>query len=487
MAASVAQRRARAARPTAPTGRSPSGRSPRCGSPTTPTRGRAPSPAARRNGFPLPGHWFGSRTCCCSTSRSARWTRSPGSPCTARRRPVGAHRPSVLLVTHDVDEALLLADRVLILDGGAIVAEHELTQPATAPARRPPRRAGPGADRSRSDRSCVCVRPSSLVAAARRWPPAALGTAAEGVRAGAGERRRARQGDVEGRRPEGRLEVAATAAGLLDDLPYKIEWATFTSGPPLLEAVSAGGVHIGRVGNTPPIFAAAANAKIAARVQLAGQRGERRHPRAVRLAAEVGEGPARQDDRRRQGQLRARPGAATPCAKAGLSTKDVKLSFLQPADAYGAFNQHQIDAWAVWDPYTSQAKLESERAGARRRPRHRERLHLHRRRHRRAVRPRRQLARSGTTCCGTPKAERWADTHREEWAQAWAKETGLAIEVAARRGRGRPGPAGALDDKVVTVRAGARGRVHRGRRAARQRRLREVRGPPLRQRHRRKG
>jgi sulfonate transport system ATP-binding protein len=36
------------------------------------------------------------------------------------------HRPSVLLVTHDVDEALLLADRVLVLDGGAIVAEREL-------------------------------------------------------------------------------------------------------------------------------------------------------------------------------------------------------------------------------------------------------------------------------------------------------------------------------------------------------------------------
>jgi sulfonate transport system ATP-binding protein len=39
------------------------------------------------------------------------------------------HRPSVLLVTHDVDEALLLADRALILDGGAIVAEHTLTHP----------------------------------------------------------------------------------------------------------------------------------------------------------------------------------------------------------------------------------------------------------------------------------------------------------------------------------------------------------------------
>ncbi|MFJ5773381.1 ABC transporter ATP-binding protein [Streptomyces sp. NPDC093094] len=30
------------------------------------------------------------------------------------------HRPSVLLVTHDVDEAIVLADRVLVLDGGRI-------------------------------------------------------------------------------------------------------------------------------------------------------------------------------------------------------------------------------------------------------------------------------------------------------------------------------------------------------------------------------
>jgi sulfonate transport system ATP-binding protein len=34
------------------------------------------------------------------------------------------HGPAVLLVTHDVDEALLLADRVLVLDDGHIVAEH---------------------------------------------------------------------------------------------------------------------------------------------------------------------------------------------------------------------------------------------------------------------------------------------------------------------------------------------------------------------------
>jgi sulfonate transport system ATP-binding protein len=39
------------------------------------------------------------------------------------------HRPAVLLVTHDVDEALALADRILVLDAGRIVAEHVVTRP----------------------------------------------------------------------------------------------------------------------------------------------------------------------------------------------------------------------------------------------------------------------------------------------------------------------------------------------------------------------
>jgi len=42
-----------------------------------------------------------------------------------------AHRPAVLLVTHDVDEALLLADRVMVLDGGKIAVDTrvELERP----------------------------------------------------------------------------------------------------------------------------------------------------------------------------------------------------------------------------------------------------------------------------------------------------------------------------------------------------------------------
>lgn len=37
-----------------------------------------------------------------------------------------AHRPAVMLVTHDVDEAITLADRVLVLDGGRIIAEERI-------------------------------------------------------------------------------------------------------------------------------------------------------------------------------------------------------------------------------------------------------------------------------------------------------------------------------------------------------------------------
>ncbi|MCW2694128.1 MAG: sulfonate transporter ATP-binding protein [Mycobacterium sp.] len=44
------------------------------------------------------------------------------------------HRPAVLLVTHDVDEALQLADRVLVLDDGRIAGDL----PVAVPRPRPP-------------------------------------------------------------------------------------------------------------------------------------------------------------------------------------------------------------------------------------------------------------------------------------------------------------------------------------------------------------
>jgi sulfonate transport system ATP-binding protein len=40
------------------------------------------------------------------------------------------HQPAVLLVTHDVDEAIGLADRVIVLEDGRIRTDQPMTLPA---------------------------------------------------------------------------------------------------------------------------------------------------------------------------------------------------------------------------------------------------------------------------------------------------------------------------------------------------------------------
>jgi sulfonate transport system ATP-binding protein len=57
---------------------------------------------------------------------------------TLLRRLCARHRPAVLLVTHDVDEAIVLADRVVVLDEGRIAADLPVELPA------PRRPGGPG-------------------------------------------------------------------------------------------------------------------------------------------------------------------------------------------------------------------------------------------------------------------------------------------------------------------------------------------------------
>jgi ABC-type nitrate/sulfonate/bicarbonate transport system substrate-binding protein len=63
---------------------------------------------------------------------------------------------------------------------------------------------------------------------------------------------------------KGNSQAVMEAAGVLKDVPYKIEWKEFPAASPLLEALSAGAIETGLVGDAPFTFAAAANVPVKA-------------------------------------------------------------------------------------------------------------------------------------------------------------------------------------------------------------------------------
>src|SRR6201987_6464462 len=63
---------------------------------------------------------------------------------------------------------------------------------------------------------------------------------------------------------KGNSQAVMEAAGVLKDVPYKIEWKEFPAAAPLLEALGAGAIETGIVGDAPFTFAAAANVPVKA-------------------------------------------------------------------------------------------------------------------------------------------------------------------------------------------------------------------------------
>ncbi|GII88683.1 ABC transporter substrate-binding protein [Sphaerisporangium siamense] len=242
-------------------------------------------------------------------------------------------------------------------------------------------------------------------------------------------------------------QVLLTAAGELDKLPYKVTWAQFTSGPPLLEAVNAGGVDIGAVGNTPPIFAAAAGSKISvvAADQTSGKASAIVVPSGSPITATA--------------QLKGKRVAVAKGSSAhyhllavlkrdGLSFKDITVSYLQPADALAAFTSGRIDVWAIWDPYASQAVVQNKArvlvdgtgyvngygfqvAG------------------RDALADKDKTAAIRDYVARLQRAKIWANTHQDEWAKVWAKETGLPVEVTGPAAANRVTKIVRIDDALV--------------------------------------
>ncbi|MEU9118296.1 ABC transporter substrate-binding protein [Streptomyces sp. NPDC048506] len=248
---------------------------------------------------------------------------------------------------------------------------------------------------------------------------------------------------------KGGSEALLRAAGELDDLPYTIKWSTFTSGPPLLEAVNAGAVDVGAVGNTPPVFAAAVKSKIKV---IAGT-----HSRSDGEAILVEkDSPLKRPEQLKGKSIAVAQGSSAnyqliaSLRKAGLSPKDVRLTYLQPADALAAFTRGKVDAWAVWDPYTSQALDQADArvlttgqgvvnglsfqvaAPA-------------------ALDDKKKAAALKDYTDRLRRAQNWVFKHPDVWAKAWAKETGLPEKVAldaVERTRGTAVPV-AVDQAAI--------------------------------------
>lgn len=142
------------------------------------------------------------------------------------------------------------------------------------------------------------------------------------------------------------------ASGQLKDLPYKIEWFNFPAAQPLGEALNAGAVDVGGLGDAPLVFALAAGARVRA---IAATRSN-----PLDLAIVVGpQSPLTEVANLKGKRLATTRGsighylALAALKKANLSASDVTFVFLAPADAKAALASGSVDAWSVWDPYTA--------------------------------------------------------------------------------------------------------------------------------------
>ncbi|MFT4268427.1 MAG: aliphatic sulfonate ABC transporter substrate-binding protein [Xenophilus sp.] len=151
------------------------------------------------------------------------------------------------------------------------------------------------------------------------------------------------------------------AAGLLKDLPYEVQWSKYPAGAPELEALNAGAIDFGQVGDIAVLFAYASQVPVRVvhtirfkanqMVLLVGKNSSARSItdlKGRKIAVNRGGG----------GHLLT----LALLERAGLKADDVKLHFLGPADAKPAFANGAVDAWAVWPPYST---LAIEQDGAR--------------------------------------------------------------------------------------------------------------------------
>ncbi|MCW2796605.1 ABC transporter substrate-binding protein [Nocardioides sp.] len=249
-------------------------------------------------------------------------------------------------------------------------------------------------------------------------------------------------GDQKGTSAQALLKAAG-----LDDTPYKIQWQEFTSGPPLLEALNAGSVHVGMVGNTPPIFAAAAKGqfKMVQAVSYTGKGDAILVPKdsPIESVADL----SGKDVAVAEGSS-ANYNLLAQLDKAGVKYSDINVQNLQPADALAAFTSGHLDAWAVWDPFTSQAVISE---GARVLADGNDLVNGYNFQvaSDAAIDDKATHAALSDYLKRITEAQLWAGQHRDEWSQVWAEQTGLTPDITLAAAKQRPVSVVAIDQSVI--------------------------------------
>ena len=148
------------------------------------------------------------------------------------------------------------------------------------------------------------------------------------------------------------LKTLSQTSGAFKDASYKIKFAKFEYGPPLVAAASTGDVDLGMVGSVPPIAGAAKDLgfKVIATEQ----------PYSDKDALEniiVPKGSKARSLQDLRGKRIAVPQGSSAhglvlnaLKAAGLTPKDVKLVYLDPKSGAAAFDSGKVDAWAIWNP-----------------------------------------------------------------------------------------------------------------------------------------
>ena len=156
----------------------------------------------------------------------------------------------------------------------------------------------------------------------------------------------------------GNARAVMEAAGVLKEGGFgdRLAWSEFPAAAPLVEAMNAGAIDTGLVGDAPFTFGAAAGVPIKAiAATRQGQDGLAilvRKDSPVRSLADL-RGKRIATGRGSIGHQLVL--AALEDAK--LPPDAVELVFLLPADAMAAYSSGAVDAWSTWEPYVSQEEV----------------------------------------------------------------------------------------------------------------------------------